>query len=121
MRRPDRVTRKPRRLRDLRVRRQTPTVPTSPQGSISPPDCPQARLCTRSFSCGGRPTVVSVSGPVLFFLVMLVVTGLWLRGYLDFGSALGIYRKIRLAALLWVTVIAVIALLHVLGIREIGS
>ena len=52
---------------------------------------------------------------------MLVVTGLWLRGYLDFGSALSIYRKIRLAALLWVTVIAVIALLHVLGIREIGA
>ena len=57
---------------------------------------------------------------VLLVLVMGVLTALWLKGFLNFGSVISLYRRIRLAALLWAAVILAIGLLRIFGIGGEG-
>ena len=57
---------------------------------------------------------------VLLVLVMGVITALWLKGYLNFGGVLSLYRRIRLAALLWAAVILAIGLLRIFGVGGEG-
>ena len=57
---------------------------------------------------------------VLFAIVMLVLTGLWLKGWINVGGVVSLYKRIRLAALLWVTVILIIGLLRIFGIGGDG-
>ncbi len=61
-----------------------------------------------------------VNGVVLLGIVFAVITALWLMGYLQFGSVLSLYRRIRLAALLWAAVILTIGLLRIFGVGGRG-
>ncbi len=51
---------------------------------------------------------------------MGIITALWLKGFLNFGSVISLYRRIRLAALLWAAVILTIGLLRIFGIGGDG-
>ncbi|MCY3558088.1 MAG: hypothetical protein OXH13_05535 [Chloroflexi bacterium] len=51
----------------------------------------------------------------LLFIVLAVLTALWLKGYLNFGGVLSLFRRIQLAALLWAAAIFAIALVRILG------
>jgi len=61
-----------------------------------------------------------VNSVVLLILVMGIITALWLKGFLNFGSVISLYRRIRLAALLWAAVILTIGLLRIFGIGGDG-
>ncbi len=47
---------------------------------------------------------------------MAIITALWLKGYLSFGSMFSLYKRIRLAALLWAAAMVTIGLLRIFGI-----
>ena len=68
----------------------------------------------------GRNTVISVSSVALLFIVLAVITALWLKGFVSFGGVMSLYRRIRLAALLWAAVILAIGLLRIFGIAGEG-
>ena len=61
-----------------------------------------------------------MNGIVLLGIVFAVITALWLMGYLQFGGVLSLYRRIRLAALLWAAVILTIGLLRIFGVGGRG-
>jgi len=61
-----------------------------------------------------------VSSVALLFIVLAAITALWLKGFLNFGGVLSLYRRIRLAALLWAAVILTIGLLRIFGVAGEG-
>ena len=65
-------------------------------------------------------TVIGVNSVVLLVLVMAIFTALWLKGYLSFGSVISVYKRIRLAALLWAAAMVTIGLLRIFGIAGEG-
>ena len=84
-----------------------------------------AQKSSRTTSTRERESRISaysrgVNGVVLLILVLGVLTGLWLKGFLNFGGVLSLYRRIRLAALLWAVVILAIGLLRIFGVGGDG-
>lgn len=61
-----------------------------------------------------------MNGAAILFIVLGILTVLWMRGFLNLGGVMSLYLRIRLAALLWVAVITVIAVLRILGISGEG-
>ena len=56
-----------------------------------------------------------MSSVALLFIVLAVITALWLKGYLQFAGVLSLFQRIRLAALLWAAAIFAIALIRILS------
>lgn len=52
---------------------------------------------------------------LLFLGVLLVLSALWAAGYIKLGGIMSLYRRLRLAALLWVAAIAAIAVVRCFG------
>lgn len=61
-----------------------------------------------------------MNGAAILFIVLGILTVLWMRGFLNLGGVMSLYLRIRLAALLWAAVITVIAVLRILGISGQG-
>lgn len=61
-----------------------------------------------------------MNGVVILFLVLAVLTVLWMKGFLNLGGVMSLYRRIRLAALLWAAVILAIGLLRIFGVGGEG-
>ena len=61
-----------------------------------------------------------MNGVTLLFIILAILTVLWMRGFLNVGGVLSLYRRIRLAALLWAAVILTIGILRILGIGGDG-
>ncbi len=57
---------------------------------------------------------------VLVILVLGVFTLFWMKGWINVGGVMSLYRKIRLAALLWAAVILTIGILRILGVGGEG-
>ncbi len=58
---------------------------------------------------------MGVSSVALLFIVLAVITFLWLKGYISFGGVRSFFDRIVLAALLWAAAIFAIALVRILG------
>ncbi len=56
----------------------------------------------------------------LLVIVLAVFTVFWLKGWINVGGVLSLYRRIRLAALLWAAVILTIGLLRIFGVGGDG-
>ncbi len=52
----------------------------------------------------------------IFLGVLLLLTILWAGGYIKLGGVTSLFRRIRLAALLWAAAITAIALVRILGL-----
>ncbi len=57
---------------------------------------------------------------MLAVLVLAIFTLFWMKGWINVGGVLSLYRKIRLAALLWAAVILTIGILRILGVGGEG-
>ena len=56
-----------------------------------------------------------MNGIVLVVIVLGIFTLFWMKGWINVGGVMSLYRKIRLAALLWAVVILAIGLVRIIG------
>ena len=56
-----------------------------------------------------------MSSVALLFIVLAVITALWLKGYISFGGVRTFLDRVVLAALLWAAAIFAIALIRILS------
>ena len=52
----------------------------------------------------------------LFIGVVLLLSVLWVGGYIRLGGVASLYRRIRLAALLWAAALTAIAVTRIFGL-----
>ena len=53
---------------------------------------------------------------MIFLVALLVVSVLWAGGFIKLGGVRSLYRRIRLAALLWAAAIVAIAAVRLTGL-----
>ena len=56
-----------------------------------------------------------MNGIVLVVIVLGIFTLFWMKGWINVGGVMSLYRKIRLAALLWAAVILAIGLVRIIS------
>jgi len=65
---------------------------------------------------GGSLRWAAMNAGYLFVGVVLLLSVLWVGGYIKLGGAASLYRRIRLAALLWAAALTAIALTRIFGL-----
>ena len=114
LRRPHCARRPTCRLRAVRLWHQR----TSARPSGAPPPLrPGARCATGDARLSGRADYDGTMNAGYVFLgLILVLSLLWVGGYIKLGGVVSLYRRIRLAALLCVVALIAIAATRLLGL-----
>ncbi len=101
------------RLRAVRLRHQR----TSARPSGAPPPLSLSAPLARKLPGSGRADYDGTMNAGYVFLgVILILSLLWVGGYIKVGGVLSLYRRIRLAALLAVVALIAIAATRIFGL-----